>query len=128
MGLLVSLYHFVMPHKSLRQGCPQRTPVMALGLTDHGWSYREYIWLPVHTAPGLTTQRDERMARRLTPALQAQPLGRTQAPPPGEVIQEHEKETPPLPKAAAGARYYSPGLPEIAIIRIVCPYLPVMTS
>jgi transposase-like protein len=98
--LLVSLYNFVMPHKSLRQGRTRRTPAMAIGLTDHVWSYREYIWLPVHTDPVLTKQMDKRIARLLTPALQDRPLGRTQAPPPGEVIQEHEKETAPLPKAA----------------------------
>jgi hypothetical protein len=98
--LLVSLYNFVMPHKSLRQGRTQRTPAMAIGLTDHVWSYREYIWLPVHTDPVLTKQMDERLARLLTPALQDQPLGRTQAPPPVEVREEREKETAPLPKAA----------------------------
>jgi len=98
--LLVSLYNFVMPHKSLRQGRTRRTPAMAIGLTDHVWSYREYIWLPVHTDPVLTKQMDERIARLLTPALQDQPLGRTQAPPPVEVREEHEKETAPRPKAA----------------------------
>jgi hypothetical protein len=36
--LLVSLYNFVMPHKSLRQGRTRRTPAMAIGLTDHVWS------------------------------------------------------------------------------------------
>ena len=98
--LLVSLYNFVMPHKSLRQGRTPRTPAMARGLTDHVWSYRASSWLPVHTDPVLTTQMDERIARLLTPALQDQPLGRTQAPPPVEVIEEHEKETARLPKAA----------------------------
>jgi hypothetical protein len=73
--LLVRLYHFVMPHKSLRQGRTPRTPAMAIGLTDHVWSSREYIGLPVHTDPGLTTQMDERIARLLTPALQSQPRG-----------------------------------------------------
>ena len=98
--MLVSLYNFVMPHKSLRQGRTRRTPAMAIGLTDHVWSYREYIWLPVHTAPVLTKQMDERLARLLTPALQDPPLGKTQAPPPVEVREEREKETAPLPKAA----------------------------
>ena len=98
--LLVSLYNFVMPHKSLRQGRTRRTPAMAIGLTDHLWSYREYIWLPVHTDPLLTKQMDERIARLLTPALPEQALGRPQAPPPVEVIEAHEKETAPLPKAA----------------------------
>src|SRR5215813_7116552 len=98
--LMVSLYNFVMPHKSLHQGRTQRTPAMALGLTDHVWSYGEYIWLPVHTDPDLSTQMDERMARLLTPALQGQPLGRTQAPTHAETLEEHEKEAAPLPQAA----------------------------
>lgn len=61
--LMVSLYNFVMPHKSLRQGRTSRTPAMAIGLTDHIWSYWEYIWLPVHADPILTTQMDERMTQ-----------------------------------------------------------------
>ena len=98
--LMVSLYNFVMPHKSLRQGRTPCTPAMAIGLTDHVWSYREYVWLPVHTAPILTTSMDERIARLLTPALQDQSRGRTQAPPPVEALEEHEKEAVPRPKAA----------------------------
>jgi hypothetical protein len=74
---------------------------MALGLTNHVWSYREYIWLPVHTDPTLTKQMDDRVAHLLTPALQDQPRDKTQAPgPPGETIEEEEKEATPLPKAA----------------------------
>ena len=42
--LIVSLYNWVLPHQSLRQGRQRRTPAMALGLTDHVWSYTEYIW------------------------------------------------------------------------------------
>jgi len=97
--LVVSLYNFVMPHKSLRQGRTPRTPAMAIGLTDHVWSYREYVWLPVHTDPVLTKQMDERLARLLTPALQGQPRGRTPAPP-VETVEEHEKEAASLPQAA----------------------------
>src|SRR5262244_1051187 len=74
--LVVSLYNFVMPPKSLRQGGTPCTPAMAIGLTDHVWSYREYVWLPVHTDPILTTQMGDRIVRLLTPALQDQPLGR----------------------------------------------------
>src|SRR5499426_2761857 len=95
--LLVSLYNFVMPHKSLRQGRMARTPAMAIGLTDHIWSYREYIWLPVHADPILTKQLDERIARLLTPALQDPPTGRTHARP---AVETHEKEAAPRPKAA----------------------------
>ena len=98
--LVVSLYNFVLPHKSLRQGRTPRTPAMAIGLTDHVWSYREYVWLPVHTDPVLTKQMDERLARLLTPALQDQPLGRAQVPTHAETLAENEKEVTPLPKAA----------------------------
>ena len=98
--LVVSLYNFVMPHKSLRQGRTPRPPAMAIGLTDHVWSYREYIWLPGQTAPVLTKQMDERIACLLTPALQGQPIGRTQAPTYTETLAENEKEAAPLPRAA----------------------------
>ena len=97
---MVSLYNFVMPHKSLRQGRMPRTPAMAIGLTDHVWSYGEDIWLLVHTDPVLTTQMDERIACLLTPALQDQSIGRTQAPTHAETLAENEKEAAPLPKAA----------------------------
>jgi hypothetical protein len=99
--LLVSLDTLVRPHKSLRQGRIPRTPAMALGLTDHVWSYRQYIWLPVHTDPALTKQMDERLVHLLTPALQDQPSDSTQEPaPPVETREEKEKEAAPLPKAA----------------------------
>jgi hypothetical protein len=58
------------------------------------------IWLPVHTDPVLSKQMDERIARLLTPALQGQPLGRTQTPTHAETRAENEKEAAPLPKAA----------------------------
>lgn len=67
--LMVSLYNFVIPHKSLRQGRTKRTPAMAIGLTDHLWSYREYIWLPVHPNPILKKKMDERIEQLLTPAF-----------------------------------------------------------
>jgi IS1 family transposase len=95
--LLVSLYNFVLPHKSLRQGHRACTPAMAIGLTDHVWSYREYSWLPVHADPSLTKQLDERIAHLLTPALQDQPHGRTQARP---AVETNEKEAVPRPQAA----------------------------
>jgi len=73
LWLLVSLYNFVMPHKSLRQGRTPCTPAMAISLTDHVWTYREYMWLPVHEDPILTRQMDERIERLLIPALQVHP-------------------------------------------------------
>jgi hypothetical protein len=98
--LLVSLYNFVMPHKSLRQGRKARTPAMAIGLTDHVWSYREYIWLPVHVAPVLTQQMNERVAQLLIPALQDQPSSKPAKAPPAKSreVQEEKKNT--MPKAA----------------------------
>ena len=98
--LMVSLSNFVMPHKSLRQGRTLRTPAMAIGLTDHVWSYREYIRLPVHTDPVLITQMDERIAQLLTPALHDQLHRRISAPTHAETRAENEKKAPPLPKAA----------------------------
>jgi IS1 family transposase len=96
--LLVSLYNFVMPHKSLRQGRSQRTPAMAIGLADHVWSYREYIELPVHPDPTLAKQMDERIARLLTPALHAYLADSTQ----GKISPEEvpRAKAASLPKAA----------------------------
>jgi hypothetical protein len=99
--LMVSLYNFVMPHKSLRQGRTLRTPAMAIGLTAHVWSYREYIWLPVHADPALPRQLDDRIRHLLTPALQDQPRGRTQAVGlPGEVREMREDEAGIMLQAA----------------------------
>jgi hypothetical protein len=67
--LIVSLYNFLIPHKSLRQGRVKRTPAMAIGLAYHVWSYREYVWLPVHHDPLLQKEMDERIQQLLTPAL-----------------------------------------------------------
>ena len=67
--LIVSLYNFLLPHKSLKQGKEKRTPAMAIGLTDHVWTYREYIWLTVHHDPILKQERDERIQQLLTPAV-----------------------------------------------------------
>ncbi len=96
---MVSLYNFVMPHKSLRQGRTLRTPAMAIGLTDHVWSSRDYIWLPVHEDPALQQQMEERIAHLLTPAFQRPPSGTPQAKSsPKETT--GEKEGKPRRKAA----------------------------
>jgi len=106
---MVSLYNFVMPHKSLRQGRTPRPPAMAIGLTDHVWSYREYIWLPVHTNPVLRQQMAARLTHLLTPALPAPPGDNTRAKsPPAEAT---EDKLDAVPKAACSARYCSPRLP-----------------
>ena len=97
VGLLVRLYSFVMPHKSLRQGRRVRTPAMVIGLTAHVWSYREYIWLPVHADPSLTEQLDERMAHLRPPALPEPPPGRTHA---RLAVEPNAKEAVPRPQAA----------------------------
>ncbi len=66
--LMVSLYNFVIPHKSLKQGKEKRTPAMTIGLTDHVWSYGEYVWLPIHHDPILKQKRDEHIQQLLMPA------------------------------------------------------------
>jgi hypothetical protein len=100
-GSRVSLSHLVMPPKSLRQGRTLRTPAMAIGLTDHGWSSRESRWLPGHAAPALPRQLDDRLGPRLTPALQDQPRGRKQAAGlPVEVREMREDEVGTMRQAA----------------------------
>jgi len=98
LWLMVSLYNFVMPHKSLRQGRTRRTPAMAIGLTDHIWSYREYIWLPVHADPVLRQQMDEQIEHLLPPALQGHPDGS----PPANLLrtETRRRKAKPIPKAA----------------------------
>jgi len=98
LWLMVSLYNFVMPHRSLRQGRTRRTPAMAIGLTDHVWSYREYIWLPLHADLGLRRQIDERIERLLIPALQGYPEGSPQANLPRTKARRGKAK--PIPKAA----------------------------
>jgi transposase-like protein len=98
LWLMVSLYNFVMPHKSLRQGRTRRTPAMAIGLTDHVGSYREDIRFPVHTDPVLRQQMDEPIEHLLTPALQGYPEGS----PPANLPRTETRrgKAKPIPKAA----------------------------
>jgi hypothetical protein len=98
LWLMVSLYNFVMPHKSLRQGRTRCTPAMAIGLTDHVWSYREYSWLPIHADPVRRRQMDERVERLLSPALSGHPEGSPPVNlPPSEA---RRRKAQPMPKAA----------------------------
>jgi IS1 family transposase len=96
--LRVSLYNFVIPHKSLQQGRTPRTPAMGIGRTDHVWSYRESLWLPVHADPVLAKQMDEHLAYLLTPALRAGLDDYPQM----QSLPEEDKQTGALPKAAGG--------------------------
>jgi IS1 family transposase len=90
LWLVVDLYNFVMPHRSLRQGQQHRTPAMALGLSDHVWTYRDYIWLPVHPDQLLRRQMNEHIQHLLTPALEDTPCTYTcRKPPSSETKQEH---------------------------------------
>jgi len=79
--VIVSLYNWVLPHKSLQQGRQRRTPAMAIGLTDHVWNYSEYIWLPVHEDPEMKRQMDQRIEQLLTPALSDEEEPKENAPP-----------------------------------------------
>jgi len=71
---------------------------MAIGLTDHIWSYQEYIWLPVHADPVLRQQMDEQIEHLLTPALQGHPDGS----PPANLLrtEARRRKAKPIPKAA----------------------------
>jgi hypothetical protein len=49
-------YHRIRPHRTLREPCSDerwsrrdRTPAMALGLTDHVWTVEEIILTPILT-------------------------------------------------------------------------------
>jgi hypothetical protein len=94
--LLVSLYHVVMPHKSVRHGKHHRTPAMAIGLTDHVWSYHEYMWLPVHTDPHAQQEMAQRIEHLLPPALpdSSEPKASTTSP----VKQAKKKRVKPMKK------------------------------
>jgi len=79
--LMVSLYNWVIPHKSLQQGRQRRTPAMVIGLTDHVWCYTEYIWLPVHENSEAKWQMDQRIEQLLTPAFSDEEEPKANAPP-----------------------------------------------
>ena len=57
VGLALFEHNWLRPHPALRQALPQpvaarlyhrRTPAMALGLTDHVWSFTEFLTRPVY--------------------------------------------------------------------------------
>jgi transposase-like protein len=71
--LIVDLYNFVLPHKSLRSGSSGHrlsTPAMAIGLAKHVWSYHDYIWHPVHPDKELKRWMTQRVAELIKPALE----------------------------------------------------------
>ena len=78
--LIISLYNFVIPHKSLRQGRKKRTPAMAIGLADRVWSYQDYIWLPVHADPSLLQTMEEQVHKLMQPACPDAKIEITPAP------------------------------------------------
>ena len=69
--LVVDLYNFVLPHKSLRQQGQPRTPAMAIGVAGRVWSYRDYLWYPVHPDPPGHQLMQQRVKELVTPALEA---------------------------------------------------------
>ena len=98
LWLVVDLYNFVIPHRSLRQGTQRRTPAMAIGLADHVWTYRDYIWRPIHPDPVLRKKMDEEIEHLLTPALEDIPCPYTRRKPPPS---QAEEEPPTLLQKAA---------------------------
>lgn len=75
-------------------------PAMAIGLAEHAWSYRDYVWLPVHTDPGLTKQMDIRIARLLPTSPGLTHLAGHKHLLHAETLEENEKEAAPRPRAA----------------------------
>jgi hypothetical protein len=69
--LVVDLYNFVLPHKSLRQEGRPRTPAMAIGVAGHVWSDQDYLWYPVHPDPLGRQLMQQRVKALLVPALEA---------------------------------------------------------
>lgn len=68
--LLVDLYNFLIPHRSLQKRSRRRTLAMAIGLTDHVWSYHDYIWHRVHPDQQGRARMQQRVAELLKPALE----------------------------------------------------------
>jgi hypothetical protein len=68
--LVVDLYNFVLPHKSLRHQGQPRTPAMAIGLAEQVWSDRDYLWYPVHPDPLGRQLMQQRVKELLVPALE----------------------------------------------------------
>jgi hypothetical protein len=56
----------------LRQEGRPRTPAMATGLAQHVWSYRDYIWYPVHPDPLDRQLMQQRVKELLVPPLEAE--------------------------------------------------------
>ena len=59
MHLFLGYYHFIRPHEGLRlrndkgkNKWVQRTPLMAAGITDHAWTFREYFFFKVELYKG----------------------------------------------------------------------------
>lgn len=55
LHLFLGYYHFIRPHKSLRVRCViknkkwlKRTPLMAAGITDHIWTFRELFFYKIN--------------------------------------------------------------------------------
>lgn len=61
-------FHWVRPHGALAR----RTPAMAMGLTDHPWSVREYLRYPVHVGDLQRAIWSEQLENILTYGLNRQ--------------------------------------------------------
>ena len=98
LWLMVSLYNFVMPHKSLQQGRTPRTPAMAIRPDGPCVELSRLYLVASAEDPIRTRQMDERIKHLLTPALQRQPAGS----PPANLspTQVRRAKAKPMPKAA----------------------------
>jgi len=69
--LLVDLYNFVIPHRSLRKDRQPCTPAVAAGLAASPWTYHDYVWQPVHPDPAAEEAMQQRVGTLLVSALEA---------------------------------------------------------
>jgi transposase-like protein len=77
MYLVGCAYNFCWPHDSLRVAADaggglkwrERTPAMAAGLTDHGWTMRERLSQPIPLPPWVPPKRRGRPPRRSQAAM-----------------------------------------------------------
>lgn len=72
----VSLYNWVIVHTSLKINGIARTPAMAAGLTNHVFSYEEYVLMPVFTHTDFQERLQKHLSHMNRPEV-VQAAGRT---------------------------------------------------
>lgn len=88
--IFVSLYNWVLPHRSLSKGNIKRTPAMAADLIDHPLTYEEYIWLPVHVDDRLKRKIKQRLTEIGSKEMIGAAKRSSRAPPDEEILWKEE--------------------------------------